>query len=151
GHPLRKDLEAYAQEPARAAWIDDWALFSALKVRFGPLPWMEWPAPIRRRDPDALLEVREAVEDEVSYHRYLQFLAERQWARLKQGANRRGIRVLGDIPIYPALDSADVWVHARLFDLDELGRPRHVAGVPPDLFSKTGQLWGNPLYRWELM
>ncbi len=147
----RRDLEAFGADPAVSSWLGDWELFSALKRRFGGKSWLEWDRDTRMREPGALAAARRDLSEETAFARYVQFLFFRQWERVKRLANGRGIRVLGDIPIYVALDSADVWANARLFCLDAEGRPLAVAGVPPDLFSATGQLWGNPLYRWDRM
>lgn len=141
---------AYAQfvERRRGGWLDDWALYSALKERFELSEWSAWPADLARRHPAALDLARRELAAEIDRHRFVEYLFERQWGALRRAAAERGIRILGDLPIYPALDSADVWSRPELFDLDEDGTPRAVAGVPPDYFSSTGQLWGNPLYRW---
>ena len=152
GHAsLLEEIDAFAQSPLRACWLEDWTLFSALTARFAGRPWTSWPPGLRRREPGALSAARTALAPEIDYHRYLQFLFWRQWTALKARAHHRGIRILGDIPIYVALDSADVWANPHLFDLDDSGRPRTLAGVPPDAFSSTGQLWGNPLYRWDVL
>jgi 4-alpha-glucanotransferase len=110
---------------------------------------MQWPAPLVRREPAALAEARRQYEDTIGAHRFRQFLFFRQWGAVRQYANAKGIRLLGDVPIFVSGDSADVWANPELFLLDEQRRPTHVAGVPPDYFSATGQLWGNPLYNWE--
>jgi 4-alpha-glucanotransferase len=136
-------------ERRRGGWLDDWALYSALKERFELREWSAWPADLARRHPAALDLARRELGAAIDRHRFVQFLFERQWTAVRSAAAERGIQVLGDLPIYPALDSADVWSHPELFDLDQDGAPRVVAGVPPDYFSATGQLWGNPLYRWE--
>jgi 4-alpha-glucanotransferase len=140
---------SFAAAPEAAEWLADWTLYAALKRRFGGSPWYEWRAELRGREPEALEAARRELAEEIACQRHLQFLFHRQWSRLKQEANRRGLWILGDLPLYVALDSADVWSHRELFDLDDQGQPRHVAGVPPDYFSKTGQRWGNPLYRWD--
>ncbi len=145
----RRELEGFLADPAQASWLPDWTLYSALKDRYSGRPWTEWDAELRRREPQALERARRELAPEIDYHAYLQFLFFRQWQRIKDETLKRGIRILGDLPIYVALDSADTWAHASLFDLDGDGRPREVAGVPPDYFSATGQLWGNPLYRWD--
>jgi 4-alpha-glucanotransferase len=150
-HEHRERLRAFAASPAHAAWLADWELFAALAARFPDRAWSDWPAPLARREPGALEQVRRELLDEVGYHRFAQYLFFEQWAAVRAAAARRGIAVFGDVPIYVAADSADVWAHPELFDLDGEGRPRHVAGVPPDYFSPTGQRWGNPLYLWERM
>ena len=130
-------------------WLDDFALFMAVKDRFEGKPWIEWAEDIRLRWQPAMDYYRRELYFEVEYHKYLQFKFEEQWRRLKAYANSKGIRIIGDIPIYVALDSADAWANPGLFQLDKNNIPTAVAGVPPDGFSPTGQLWGNPLYRWE--
>ena len=147
---LREELRAFAADPAHA-WLGDWELFAALRDAHRGRSWVEWAAPLARRDPAALEEARRELLVETGYHRFVQFLFFRQWRRLRAAARARGIGILGDVPIYVSHDSADVWARPELFDLDAAGRPLHVAGVPPDYFSPTGQRWGNPLYRWERM
>ncbi|HEU4556561.1 MAG TPA: 4-alpha-glucanotransferase [Longimicrobium sp.] len=133
-----------------AEWLDDWSLFQALRDELGG-PWTEWPAPLRGRDPGALAQARERLADAVERNALGQFLFDRQWGELRRYANDRGIYLIGDVPIFVAHDSADVWANPGLFELDPQGRPTVVSGVPPDYFSETGQRWGNPLYRWEVM
>jgi 4-alpha-glucanotransferase len=146
---LRDDLEAFCAAREQAPWLDDWALFAALKTHHGGQEWQRWDAGLRERRHDALAAARATLGDEIAYHRYLQFLFFRQLERVRAEARQGGIALLGDIPIYVALDSADVWSNQHLFTLDRRGEPTFVAGVPPDYFSATGQLWGNPTYRWE--
>jgi 4-alpha-glucanotransferase len=134
-----------------AAWLDDYALYRSLKRERNEVAWTEWEAPLVRREPDALDAARQRLAEEVEEVKFKQFLFFRQWSRLKAYANARDIRIIGDIPIFVAHDSADVWASPENFLLNEDGSPRFVAGVPPDYFSKTGQLWGNPLYDWERM
>lgn len=141
--------EAFCRE--NGYWLDDHALFVALKERHDGLPWNEWPGPLRDREEEALRSAREALHDRVEDERILQFLFHRQWVRLRQYCNERGIQIFGDLPIYVNLDSADVWTHPGLFKLDASMRPTLVAGVPPDYFSETGQRWGNPVYRWDVL
>jgi len=129
--------------------LDDWALYAALKHQFGGRSWLDWPEELRRREPQAIRDARQTLADEIGFHSFTQFLLSEQSSALRLAARRLGIELLGDLPYYPALDSADVWSRADLFDLDRNGRPHQVAGVPPDAFAKTGQLWGNPTYRWE--
>ena len=136
---------------AESAWLDDFALFMALKDEHGGLAWTEWEADVARRRPDALESARGRLADSIRGHKLAQFWFARQWRGVKQYANQRGVQVIGDVPIFVAHDSADVWSQPDLFFLDERGEPTVVAGVPPDAFSATGQLWGNPLYRWEVM
>jgi 4-alpha-glucanotransferase len=132
-----------------AGWLDDYSLFMALKESFGGGGWGGWPVEIRSRNPKAMAEARNSLAESIQRFAFFQFLFFRQWKSLKAHANALGIKIIGDIPIFVAMDSADVWAHPSLFHLDEAGRPTVVAGVPPDYFSPTGQLWGNPLYRWE--
>ena len=132
-------------------WLDDFALFMAVKGRFEGKPWIEWAEDIRLRWQPAMDYYRRELYFEVEYHKYLQFKFDQQWRRLKAYANSKGIRIIGDIPIYVALDSADAWANPGLFQLDKDNIPTAVAGVPPDGFSPTGQLWGNPLYNWSAM
>lgn len=134
-----------------AFWLDDFALFMALKSRSQGKTWHEWPRELRDRHPEALQSARKEDSDAVEKENFLQYLFFKQWASLKRYCNDKGIRLIGDIPIYVVYDSADLWVHPGLFNLDEEKRPLTVAGVPPDYFSKTGQLWGNPVYRWEVL
>lgn len=134
---------------AAGGWLDDYALFTALKDHHAGAPWTAWEAPARRRDPEALTAWRGRLAREMERTRFEQFLFFSQWDRVRAHANGKGIAVIGDLPIFVPLDSADVWVHPELFKLDGDGMPTVVAGVPPDYFSATGQLWGNPVYRWE--
>ena len=133
---------------ANQAWLDDFSLFMALKRHFKQA-WNEWPADIRARDKEAMKEWSDRLEPEIWNERLLQYLFWKQWSTLKRYANGRGVGIIGDIPIFVAYDSADVWANPELFFLDEEGNPTVVAGVPPDYFSETGQRWGNPLYRWD--
>jgi 4-alpha-glucanotransferase len=146
----RADFLAFRQAAEQASWLPDWSLFAALKGR-EPSPWTSWPEDLRRRRPEALAAARLDLAAEVAWQEYAQFLFFRQWTRLKAEANRHGIAILGDVPIYVSHDSADVWARQDLFLLDSSGMPEAVAGVPPDAFSETGQLWGYPLYRWDAM
>jgi 4-alpha-glucanotransferase len=134
-----------------AAWLDDYALYRSLKRERGESAWMSWEAPLVRRDPAALEKARGELADRVEEVKFRQFLFFDQWARLREYCRGQHVRIVGDIPIFVAQDSADVWAHPELFKLREDGSPSVVAGVPPDYFSKTGQLWGNPLYDWERM
>lgn len=130
-------------------WLSDYALFMAVKNRFDGRPWMEWAEDIRFRLPNALDYYRRELYFDIEFQYYMQFLFWKQWTGLKDYANGQGIKIIGDIPIYVAMDSADVWAHPELFQLNEERLPIAVAGCPPDGFAATGQLWGNPLYRWE--
>jgi len=135
----------------QTVWLDDFALFMALKETHHLRPWHEWEAELVVRQPQALARSREALADQIEEQEYRQWLFFEQWLALKRYANERGIRIVGDIPIFVSLDSADTWANPHLFHFDEHLRPTVVSGVPPDYFSQTGQLWGHPLYRWELM
>jgi len=132
-----------------AAWLDDYALFMAIGERHPGMAWPDWPAALAAREHEALAQARKCFDEDIHFWRFVQWTACRQWASLKRYANERQVRIIGDLPIFVALHSADVWAHPTLFDLDHDLRPRVVAGVPPDYFSATGQLWGNPLYRWD--
>ena len=145
---LLEELDAFRRAPGQAPWLSDWTLYAAIsRERSGD--WTSWPEELRRRRPEALAAARGDVEPEIAYQEYLQWLFFRQWDRIRQEARRRDISILGDLPIYVTHDSADVWAGQELFRLDARGKPEAVAGVPPDAFSETGQLWGYPLYRWD--
>jgi len=135
----------------QVSWLDDFALFVALKEEFKGRPWNEWPDNLRDREPEALFRAGERLREKIQEQKFLQYLFFRQWSSLKKYCTERGIKIIGDVPIYVVHDSADVWMHPNLFNLDHEKRPLTVAGVPPDYFSKTGQLWGNPVYRWEAL
>jgi 4-alpha-glucanotransferase len=146
---LRGEFEAFCERSA--TWVEDHALYQALRAHHCGTSWAEWEPGLRDRDPQALERWRRELEEDVERHTFAQFLFDRQWRALRDYANRRGIRIIGDLPIFVDHDSADVWANRDLFWLDEEGRCTVVSGVPPDYFSETGQLWGNPLYRWEVM
>jgi 4-alpha-glucanotransferase len=135
----------------QAYWLDDFSLFMALKEAHQLRPWHEWETGVATRQPAALARWRESLAGEIESQKYQQWQFFEQWLAVKSYANERGIRIIGDIPIFVALDSADVWANAYLFHLDRDLKPTVVSGVPPDYFSETGQLWGHPLYRWEVM
>jgi 4-alpha-glucanotransferase len=143
---LRGAFDTFCKE--QAIWLDDFALFRALKDVHGERPWQEWPLDVVRREAPALKKAGDKHADAVGRYRLGQFLCFRQWTNVKKYANEKGIRLIGDVPIFVASDSADVWAHPELFHLDDRRRATAVAGVPPDYFSATGQLWGNPLYNW---
>lgn len=147
----RDRLEAFRRADEQANWLEDWALYAALRRSLGESSWLDWPADLRRRDKGALDAARRELADEIDFEVFQQHLFTIQWDRLRDRAHRRGVEILGDLPFYPALDSADVWSRQDLFDLDSAGRPNLVAGVPPDAFTTTGQLWGNPVFRWRRM
>ena len=147
---ISKNVEYQAFLEENGWWLSDYALFMAVKDRFGGVPWTEWAEDIRLRWDNAMDYYRRELYFDVEFQQYMQFKFFQQWGELKRYANSRGIRIIGDIPIYVAMDSADVWASPELFRLDENGFPTAVAGCPPDGFSADGQLWGNPLYRWDL-
>lgn len=147
GGRLPWDYKAFVE--SNSYWLQDYCLFKALKARFGGLPWNRWPAALRCRERDALEEAQQQLSEEVEREAFLQYLFFKQWRALKAYCESKGVQVIGDLPIYVTQDSADVWAHPEIFKLDGKGRPQVVAGVPPDYFSRTGQRWGNPLYRWE--
>ena len=149
GASLRPLFESYAAE--HAPWLDDYALFMALKDAHAGASWLDWESELVQREPSALERARREFSDAIDRHRFCQFLFHRQWTDLKRYARRKGIHLIGDIPIFVSSDSADVWSNPELFQLDDDRRPLVVAGVPPDYFSATGQLWGNPLYNWEAL
>ena len=143
-------VKAFSEE--NDAWLPDYALFMALKRHFGMNAWTEWPdEDIRLRRPEAVARYREELADDIRLFTYIQYLFFRQWEALRAYAHEKGIGIIGDLPIYVAMDSADVWADPRAFQLDERNVPAEVAGVPPDYFTADGQLWGNPLYDWDAM
>ena len=151
GDEQRRALAAFESDARQREWLDDWALFMALKEHNGGRMWSEWEHGQAARDPEAMERASIDLADDVRFHKYVQWLFFRQWATVRQAAHDRGIRIMGDVPIYVACDSADVWASRELFQLDDDGQPNVVAGVPPDYFSATGQRWGNPLYRWDVL
>jgi 4-alpha-glucanotransferase len=136
---------------AQAAWLNDYALFAELRRHFNTGDWTTWPEPLRRRQPEALAEFTEAHGRAMAQEQALQFAFAVQWNQLREAAARHSIRILGDVAIFVNMDSADVWVHPDLFELDAGLEPERISGVPPDYFSPTGQRWGNPLYRWDVL
>jgi 4-alpha-glucanotransferase len=145
----RNAFEQFCHDNRR--WLDDFALFMAVKAEHNLVAWDDWKTDIALRRPQALARWRDMVADQIRFHKYAQYQFYNQWQALRRYANERNVKILGDIPIFVAHDSADVWSHRELFYLDERGEPTLIAGVPPDYFSATGQRWGNPLYRWDLM
>jgi 4-alpha-glucanotransferase len=143
------EFDAFRRQ--QAWWLEDYTLFAALKKAYGGEPWTNWSSDLVRRTPAALADRQRELAADIEQETFIQFQFHSQWQRLKARCNSRGIRLMGDVPIFVAHDSADVWARQELFFLDERGQPTKVAGVPPDYFSGTGQLWGNPLYRWERM
>lgn len=149
GLPLYKQFDNFVRD--NAGWLEDYALFMALKVHFNNVSWAEWDDDIRFRKPEAVARYREELADDLEYWEFIQFEFFKQWKALKKYANDNGIEIIGDIPIYMGYDSADVWADQEEFQLDENLMPVKVAGVPPDAFSNLGQKWGNPLYDYDKM
>lgn len=147
GAALRPAFEAYQRE--QEFWLADYALFMALKDEHGGAPWIEWPSDLALRDKTAIADARDRLQEAIRYHCFTQFLFDHQWSHVRHYANDRGVQIIGDLPIFVAYDSADVWAHRWLFRLDRQGRPTEVAGVPPDAFTAEGQFWGNPVYDWD--
>lgn len=146
---IREEFGAFCEQAQ--AWLDDYALYRSIKDAHGGAEWAKWDEYLRAREDQALHFFRENHRREIEAHKFFQYLFFKQWLKLAHYANDQGIRIIGDLPIFVAHDSADVWAHPELFELDAAGQPLAVAGVPPDYFSDTGQLWGNPLYRWDVM
>ena len=146
---LRSAFERFCFEQAH--WLDDYALFRALKAHFRGANYLQWPEELVRRNPAALARARRGLTEKIDQSRFTQFLLFRQGARLKEYAHSQGVRLIGDLPFFVSPDSSDVWANPEWFLLDDQLRPRFVAGVPPDCFSKQGQLWGNPVYDWEAL
>ena len=142
-------FDAFCME--NSSWLPDFALFMALKDSNGGKPWYQWEEALKRRDPDAIWQARQQLKAEIRFYSFVQYLFYSQWSALRGYAHENGISIIGDVPIYVPLDSADVWSNPELFQLDENLDPVDVAGCPPDGFSADGQLWGNPLYRWDLL
>lgn len=142
------DIEAFREK--NAMWIEDYALYMAVKYSFSLRSWQEWDDDIRLREPSALKKYREELADDIEFWVFIQYLFSVQWKALRKYAKSKGIKIIGDVPIYVAEDSADAWANPSLFQFDDNLRPTAVAGCPPDCFSEDGQLWGNPLYRWEV-
>ncbi|MGL5259493.1 MAG: 4-alpha-glucanotransferase [Lachnospiraceae bacterium] len=130
-------------------WLDDYAMFMAIKKKYNGKSFMLWDNDIRLRKKNAMKAIKKELVEDILFYKFIQFIFMKQWFKLKKYANKKGVEIVGDIPIYVAFDSADTWANPELFQLDENGNPIAVAGCPPDAFSKTGQLWGNPLYRWN--
>ncbi len=147
----KKSFNSFIQENIN--WIEDYALFMSLKKHFDMKSWLDWPdIGIKSRHPEAMDKYKELLKDDINFYSFIQFLFFRQYEKLKKYANSKGIKIIGDLPIYVALDSSDVWANIEEFKIDtDTIVPKEVAGVPPDYFSKDGQLWGNPLYNWDYM
>ena len=148
---FKEDVAYLAFVQEQGWWLEDYALFMAIKQNNELRSWLTWDKDLRFRKPEALTAFKEEHIEEIKFHRFVQYMFFTQWNKLKAYANKNGISIIGDIPIYAAMDSADVWVDPQLFTMDISLRPTLVAGVPPDYFSPTGQLWGNPLYNWDAM
>ncbi len=148
-YDLREKFQAFKNE--FAWWLDDYALFRAIRKNQNQKPWYEWEKSLKLRDESAMAEARQDLPEEIEAQKLYQFLFLEQWLRLKTYANEKGVKIIGDIPIFVALNSADVWHNPSEFKLNADGSPTVVSGVPPDYFSKTGQLWGNPIYDWDKM
>ena len=146
-HEMRENLEHFKRE--NASWLNDYSLYISLKNHFNGLPWNEWVHDIKNREHGAMEHYRNELADDIEYHNFIQFLFFKQWGDVKRYANENGIKIIGDIPIFVAADSSDAWANPEIFLFDEERKPVKVAGVPPDYFSATGQLWGNPLYNWQ--
>jgi 4-alpha-glucanotransferase len=146
---LRDEYQEF--RAAQAYWLEDYTLYAALKTAHGDSPWQDWDEALAARNPDAIRAARAQLVEEVAFQSFAQFLFFRQWAAVRELARERSISIIGDLAIFVAHDSADVWAHPDLFQLDEHGHPLVVAGVPPDYFSASGQRWGNPLYRWDVL
>ena len=146
-HELKADFESFCHE--NASWIEDYAMFMALKNYHNHRPWQEWEPQYLNREPEALDHFKNEHAHQVGFRRFIQYLFFRQWAAVKNYANSKGIKIIGDIPIYVSADSVETWTQPEIFLFDERKNPVRVSGVPPDYFSKTGQLWGNPIYNWE--
>lgn len=145
----KREVDTFIEE--NKEWLPDYALFMALKNEYQLKSWQEWPQKYRTRNEEALSQARMNFKDEIRFWEFSQYLFFKQWHELKVYANKNGIEMIGDVPIYVAEDSSDVWANPELFLLDEVNKPIFVSGCPPDAFSKTGQLWGNPIYNWPLM
>ena len=142
-------LDAFIRE--NSSWLSDFALFMALREENGEKPWYLWETSLKTRNPDAMWDARQRLKDSIRFYSFVQYLFYKQWSELLNYAHENGIRIIGDVPIYVPLDSVDVWSNPELFLLDETLEPVAVAGCPPDAFAEDGQLWGNPLYRWDEM
>ncbi len=145
----KSDYEKFCKE--NTSWLDDFALFLALKEHFRKRVWSDWPLDIRDRQEEALQAMKKALHEDMDRERFLQYVFNMQWSALRSYCQGKGIQIIGDIPVYVNYDSIDLWTHPELFKLDQKKIPYVVAGVPPDYFSATGQLWGNPLYRWDIL
>lgn len=148
-HQTKKEYIQFCEE--NNYWIDDYSLYMAIKNHFDNKEWLLWDEDIRFRKPEAVKKYEKKLKKDIDFWKFCQYKFYEQWFKLKDYANEKGIQIIGDIPLYVAMDSSDVWVHGDLFELDERKNPINIAGVPPDCFSVTGQRWGNPLYDWDKM
>lgn len=158
---LRKAYEAFEEREGvegieefkkrNRYWLEDYCLFMALKDRYNGRPWQSWPKEYKYRKKEAIDEAKLSLDEDMGYYLFMQYIFHKQWSLVKEYANDKGIKIIGDIPIFIAGDSADAWSRSRLFDFNRYKKPRKVAGCPPDAFSRDGQLWGNPLYNWKYM
>lgn len=148
-HQKSKEFKAFLKD--NSYWIDDYSFYMAVKFHFENRSWQEWDEDIRLRRREAVEKYRKLLAEDIEFWKFCQFKFREQWNRLRAYVNQLGMKFIGDIPLYVAMDSSDVWVHRELFELDEDCEPIHIAGVPPDAFSDDGQRWGNPLYRWDIM
>lgn len=146
---IREDKAFCSFAKENAFWLDDYALYMSVKTALSNKPWSEWPDDIRVRKPEAVKKYAKEYAVEMDFYRFMQYFFKKQWVAVKKYANDNGVKIIGDIPIYVAFDSSDTWANPELFDLNTDNIPNSVAGCPPDYFSATGQLWGNPLYRWD--
>ena len=157
GQVLRKAFSRFRDDTAldgfieNNSWFDHYSLYMVIKASQELRPWMEWDEPLRSRRPDALDRIKADFKDDIRYHAFVQYQFDRQWQALRKYANAKDVQIIGDIPIYVSLDSADVWENPELFQLEDDGYPSEISGCPPDSFSEDGQLWGNPLYDWDAM
>jgi 4-alpha-glucanotransferase len=149
GMEHHKDFQDFIESNKK--WLEDYALFMSLKEHFNQKPWYQWEKPLKMRKETALNPFRTTLSDRIEFHKFIQYLFFRQWITVKDYAHQKNIRIIGDIPLYVALDSVDAWANTELFQFDAEKNPIAVGGVPPDYFSATGQLWGNPLFQWDVL
>lgn len=147
--PMKSRFERFCHD--NGSWLNDWAYYALLRERLSTDSWSVWPADLRQRDQESLERLQETAGEELAVHQVLQFVFEEQWQQLRHYCRERDIRFIGDVAIFVNYDSADVWIHPEIFELNEQRAPLRVAGVPPDYFSQSGQRWGNPLYRWDVL
>ena len=148
-HEMKEDFEDFLRR--HKIWLDKYSLFAAIREANDFIPWNQWESGLKSGDKETLNNFKEKYESRINFHKFVQFVFYRQWSKLKQYCNENGIRIIGDMPFYVNLDSDTVWSNPELFELDAEFQPLFVSGVPPDYFSDTGQLWGNPIYNWKTM